>query len=89
MADEFIKGLAIFCGAGLTWLVLAAWFRTPSFEDEQLFGPNPENPDLLTEIALTVADVMFWFAILGAITFWVVLPLGREAYAYWQARSTE
>ena len=32
MADEFIKGLALFCGAGLAWMVLAGWYRTPSFE---------------------------------------------------------
>lgn len=89
MADEFIKGLAVFSGAGLVWMVLAAWFRTPSFEDEQLFGPDPEDPDLLTEIALSVADIMFWLAIIGAVTFWVVIPLGREAYAYWSERSGE
>ena len=35
MADEFIKGLSIFTGAGLAWMVLAGWYRTPSFESEQ------------------------------------------------------
>lgn len=86
MADEFIKGLAIFSGAGLVWLILAGWFRTPSFVDEQLFGPDPEDPDLLVDLALTLADVMFWFAIIGALTFWVVIPLGREVSAYLDER---
>jgi len=86
MADEFIKGFAIFCGAGLVWLILAGWFRTPSFEDEQLFGPDPEDPTILVEVALAIADVMFWFAILGALTFWVVIPAGREAYGYLEER---
>jgi hypothetical protein len=24
-------------------------------------------------------DVFFWFAVLGALTFWVFIPAGREA----------
>ena len=40
MADEFIKGLGIFTGAGLIWMVLAGWYRTPSFESTpQLVAP--------------------------------------------------
>ena len=40
MADEFMKGLGIFTGAGLAWLVLASWYRTPSFgSTEQLVAP--------------------------------------------------
>lgn len=89
MADEFIKGLAIFSGAGLIWLIIAGWFRTPSFEDEQLFGPDPEDPDLLVELALALADVMFWFALIGALTFWVIIPLGRQGRAYWHERREE
>lgn len=86
MADEFIKGLAIFSGAGLVWLIIAGWFRTPTFYDEQLFGPSPEDPDLLVELALTLADVMFWTAILGALIFWLIIPIGREAHAYYHER---
>lgn len=82
MADEFIKGLAIFSGAGLAWLILAAWFRTPTFYDEQLFGPDPENPDALVELALTLADVLFWLALIGALAFWVIIPLGRGVRGY-------
>lgn len=87
MADEFVKGLAIFSGAGLVWLVIAGWFKTPSFYDAQLFGEEPENPEMLVEFALTLGDVMFWFAIIGALTFWLVIPLGRETRAYLDQRN--
>lgn len=88
MADEFIKGLGILTGAGLGWLILAAWFRTPSFYEEQLFGPDPEDPDALVEAALVLADVLFWVAILGALTFWVIIPVGREVHGYLQERES-
>lgn len=87
MADEFIKGLVIFSGAGLAWMVLAGWFRTPSFEGPQLFGPRPEDPDMLVSWALMLADVFFWVAIFGAVTFWFVIPLAREGYSYWETRA--
>lgn len=87
MADEFIKGLGTATGAGLVWLILAGWFRTPSFEGPQLFGEGPQDPDLLTEVALILADVMFWVAILGMLTFWAIIPVSRELQAYLQARS--
>lgn len=88
MADEFIKGLAIFSGAGLIWLVIAAWFRTPSFYAEQLWGPGPEDPDTLAQAALILADVMFWVAIIGALVFWFVIPVGREVRSYLQDRNS-
>ncbi len=88
MADEFAKGLAILTTAGLSWLILAAWFRTPTFYDEQLFGPDPEDPGVLVEMALTLADVLFWVAILGALTFWMFIPAAREARAYLQSRES-
>ncbi|WP_121822140.1 DUF7314 family protein [Halostella salina] len=85
MADEFAKGLGILTGAGLAWMVLAGWFNTPSFEEQQLSGPDPSNPDMYTAIALELKDALFWFAILGALTFWVVIPIGRELYAAYAA----
>ena len=85
MADEFAKGLGILTGAGLVWMVLAGWFNTPSFEEQQLSGPDPANPDMYTAIALELKDALFWFAILGALTFWVVIPIGRELYATYRA----
>lgn len=81
MADEFIKGLSIATASGLIWMVLAGWYNTPGFEDTQLLGANPSDPKALDSIALIVKDGLFWFMVLGALTFWVVLPAAREARA--------
>lgn len=89
MADEFAKGLGIFIGAGLLWMVLAGWYNTPGFEEEQLIAPNPETLDVWGEVAIVLKEALFWFAILGAITFWVVIPAAREARRYYDARSDE
>jgi len=85
MADEFAKGFGIFTTAGLIWMVLAGWYNTPSFEGTQLLGPDPSNPDMYTSLALVLKDGLFWFAILGALTFWVVIPIGRELYAEYES----
>jgi hypothetical protein len=83
MADEFVKGLGIFTGAGLGWIVLAGWYRTPGFgSTRQLVSPvspNPANADLFNLIAIGLMDVLFWFALLGPLAFWLVLPAAREA----------
>ena len=82
MADEFIKGLAIFTGAGLAWQVLAGWYRTPGFEStQQLVAPLtlPEGQQtFLDTVAIVMMDAMFWFAILGALTFWVLIPATKR-----------
>jgi len=78
MADEFVKGLGILMTAGLGWMIVAGWYLTPSFEGAQLLGEWPEDPDLYAQIALTIGDGLFWFAILGALTFWIVIPAGRK-----------
>jgi len=82
MADEFAKGLGIFTAAGLVWIVLAGWYNTPSFEGAQLAGANPENLDMYGQLAIVLKEAMFWFAIIGLLTFWVVIPAVREARAY-------
>jgi len=77
MADEFAKGLAIFSGAGMVWLTIAGWYRTPSFEGEgvQLVAPvTVEDPSIYDTIAVLLMDVTAWFALIGALTFWVVIP---------------
>jgi len=74
MADEFAKGLAIGTGGGLGWMVLAGWYTTTSFEEGQLIGAPPENPDVYGELALVAKDVLFWFAVFGMLTFWVLVP---------------
>lgn len=83
MADEFIKGLAILIGAGLGWMVIAGWYRTPSFEGAQLVGPRPapESLSLLDQLALLTGDALGVFAVAGALTFWVVIPAYRELRA--------
>ncbi|GAB6863099.1 hypothetical protein ACFR97_05240 [Haloplanus litoreus] len=82
MADEFIKGLGIFTGAGLGWVVLAGWYRTPSFESTRQLvspvSPNPANADLFNLLAIGLMDTLLWFALLGPLAFWVLLPAARQ-----------
>jgi len=88
MADEFIKGLGIFVTAGLGWMAVAGWYRTPSFEGAQLTGPIPtEGLSVYDQIALFLGEAMFWFAIIGALTFWVLVPLFDEAREVWAERN--
>jgi len=87
MADEFAKGFGILVTAGLGWMIIAGWYLTPSFEGAQLFGERPSDPGVYAEIALTVGDALFWFAILGALTFWLVIPVGRKLRAEIESRS--
>lgn len=81
MGDEFAKGFGILVTAGFLWMVLAGWYNTPGFEEAQLTAPNPEVVGTYGQIALILKDALFWFAILGALTFWVVIPLLEEARA--------
>ncbi|SFF95276.1 hypothetical protein SAMN04488063_0905 [Halopelagius inordinatus] len=81
MADEFIKGLGILTGAGLAWMILAGWYRTSSFEStKQLIEPvQVESPTLFDTLGVILLDAFLWFALLGALTFWVLIPAGRQA----------
>jgi hypothetical protein len=81
MADEFAKGLGLLTGAGLIWMVLAGWYKTPSFSGAQLTGAPPSDLSMLGEAALILTESMFWLAIFGAALFWVGVPLGRQLYA--------
>jgi len=83
MADEFAKGLAIFMGAGLAWLTLAGWYRTPSFEGSgvQLVAEAEAPSTIYGTIGVVLMDVMAWFAVIGALTFWVVIPLLEQGRA--------
>lgn len=88
MADEFIKGLGALTAGGLGWMTLAGWYRTHHFDGPQLVAePNLENPTVYDNIGLVMMDVFFWFAILGALAFWVVLPALEEARTVWAERS--
>lgn len=74
MADEFAKGLTIGVSGLLGWMVLAGWYTTTSFGEGQLIGPPPEDPDVYGQFALALKEVLFWFAIFGMLTFWVLVP---------------
>lgn len=89
MADEFIKGFGILSGAGLIWMMLAGWYRTDSFGGKQFTAARPENPSTIDSLGLLLMDAMFWFAIIGALTFWVLLPVLRQTRGYLAARSAE
>lgn len=88
MADEFMKGFGILVTAGLGWITLSGWYRTPSFEGLQLITP-PEisDPTVYDQIALVAMDVLFWFAVIGFLTFVVVIPGIREARRAWNNES--
>jgi hypothetical protein len=81
MADEFAKGLGLLTGAGLIWMVLAGWYRTPGFEDAQLIGEVSSNLTMYDQIGVQLMYAMFWLAVFGTLFFWVVVPLGRQLYA--------
>jgi len=88
MADEFMKGFGILMTAGLGWMTLAGWYNTPSFEGAQLIGElTIENPTVYDQLGLFLKEALFWFAIVGALTFWVVIPAVREFRTYLDERS--
>lgn len=87
MADEFIKGLGLFTGGGLAWMVLASWYRTESFEStHQLIAEPPEPANVFDAIGIFLNDVFLWTAILGALTFWVLVPAFKELGAAYDER---
>lgn len=82
MADEFMKGLALFTLGGLGWLTFAGWYRTPSFYNiDQLFSDPTGVNSVYDEIGVLAGDAFFWLMVLGALTFWVLVPATRELRA--------
>jgi len=81
MADEFAKGLGILTVAGLGWMTLASWYRTPEFEGAQLSAAVENAPTVYDQIGVVLMEGLFWFAIVGALTFWIVIPAFREVRA--------
>ncbi|WP_160133211.1 DUF7314 family protein [Halococcus salsus] len=89
MSDEFAKGFFALCGGLFGWLVLSSWYNTESFESTtQLIAPSPDLGSLYGGIALTTREALFWFAIFGALTFWVVIPAARQARSAWSDRQS-
>ncbi|WP_254543761.1 DUF7314 family protein [Halomarina pelagica] len=74
MADEFIKGLSALILGGFGWLVFAGWYNTPEFASGQLITPAPETLTFYDQLALVLKEGFFYFALIGAFTFWVVIP---------------
>jgi hypothetical protein len=80
MADEFMKGFGLISGAGLLWIVFAGWYRTSSFEStKQLIEAPPEPNTVFDAMGIFFADLALWVALIGAFTFWIVLPAARQA----------
>lgn len=79
MADEFAKGFGILVTAGLGWMTLAGWYCTPGFEGAQLIGECTSSGTIYDSMALVLKDGLFWFAVLGFLTFVVVIPMYRKA----------
>lgn len=87
MADEFIKGFGILCGAGLVWMTLAAWYQTPDFYITNQLIAEPEPAETVFDvISLFLIDVFLWIALLGAFAFWLLIPAGRELVDAVEAR---
>ncbi len=90
MADEFIKGLGLTSVGGLVWLSISAWFNTEGFAGTQLVAAPPDDIGLYVNVLLTIREIALWTAILGALTFWIVIPAlreGRRAYEQRQQNS--
>ena len=81
MADEFMKGFGLFSVASFLWLISASWYRTPSFEsNRQLIAPPPAEPGTMFDsLGIFLGDLMFWTALVGAFTFWILIPASRQA----------
>lgn len=89
MSDEFIKGLSILLGGLFGWMVFSGWYATDTFDSKkQLIEEVPSDPEIYGNIALTLREALFWFAIFGALTFWVIIPAARQARAAWSERQS-
>jgi hypothetical protein len=88
MSDEFIKGLTALCGGLFGWMIFSSWWTTESFAGTQLIAGRPTDVQLFGTISLVLREALFWFAIFGALTFWVLIPAFRQARAAWDDRQS-
>ncbi|MEF8830699.1 MAG: hypothetical protein V5A23_04090 [Halobacteriales archaeon] len=80
MADEFAKGLGIASAAGLGWMIIAGWYNTHEFgSTRQMLQAPPESLDVYGELALVLKDALLVFGVVGALTFWFLIPAIRQA----------
>jgi TM2 domain-containing membrane protein YozV len=78
MADEFMKGFAIFIVCGLLWIVLSGWYNTAGFEAAQLLAETQGAGTLYDQIGYVLREGFFWAAVLGPVTFWLIIPAVKE-----------
>lgn len=79
MADEFMKGFALFALGGIGWITFGGWYRTPSYyEVSQLVNPPEGVNTVYDQVGLFAGDAFFWLMILGPLIFWVFVPVSRE-----------
>jgi len=79
MADEFIKGVALFCLGGLGWITFGGWYRTPTYyEISQLVGAPSGVESVYDEVGLLAGDAFFWLMFVGPAVFWLLIPAGRQ-----------
>lgn len=79
MADEFMKGMALFALGGLGWITFGGLYRTSSYyEVSQLVNPPVGVNTVYEQIGLFAGDVFFWLMFVGPLAFWVLLPASRE-----------
>jgi len=88
MSDEFVKGLGVLVVGLFGWMIVSGWYTTPGFEETQLISEAPSTLNVYGTAALLLRETLFYFAIVGALVFWVVLPAGREARRAWEERRT-
>ncbi|MFD1512184.1 DUF7314 family protein [Halomarina rubra] len=81
MADEFMKGFALLMVCGLLWMVLAGWYNTAGFEEAQLFAETSGAGTVYDQIGYALREGFFYAAILGPLTFWVLIPISRRMRA--------
>ena len=68
----------------------ASWYRTSSFEStQQLVEPVSAGETIFDALGVALMDAFFWFTLIGALTFWVLIPAGRQARKTIQNRRTD
>ena len=45
--------------------------------------------DLYNSLGVALMDIMFWFTLVGALTFWVLIPAGRQARQAYEERRAQ